>query len=299
MDARRAGRIIARMPILLLVLLLIWSPAAALEDEGADPGAIAPSHAGLAYGQDPRQVLDLWLPPGRTDCPLVIYVHGGGWRLGDRSRVGGKAAWALAQGWAFASVEYRLTPQVRHPAHIQDVAAAVAWLAAKSADYAIAGRRLALLGHSAGAHLVCLLGTDAARRRAAGIPDGAIRAVIGLDGAGYDIAAAIADAKPTAKPMFIEAFGEDPAGWGDASPLSHVAAGGTYPAFLLPYVARRAASGRMAEELARRLRDAGGQASALPVQDSSHAQINRSFGTDGDPPTAAALALLRTAFAKP
>lgn len=293
------------MPAVLIIPLLLLcgisvTVLAGAEDDGSTASVIPATKAGLAYGADPRQVLDLWLPPAKAPVmalPVLVYVHGGAWRLGDRRRVGAKAAWATAAGWAFASVEYRLTPQVRHPVHVQDVAAAVAWLVAHADEHGLDGRRLALLGHSAGAHLVCLLGADGERQKEAGIPPGTIRAVIGLDGAGYDIPTHMSDANPRARTIYSDAFGDDPAIWREASPISHIAAGRTYPAFLLPYVAHREASGRVAESMVLRLREAGATATALPVKDSSHALINQRFGGADDAPTAAATTLLQGVFA--
>lgn len=279
--------------ILLAVLLCGWLPC--LDEAGDQPGDLSPTRSALAYGQDPRQVIDLWLP-ATANPPLVVWVHGGGWRMGDRRNTGMKPAWAIAAGWAFASVEYRLSPQVRHPAHAEDVATAVAWLSARGAELGFDGRRVALLGHSAGAHLVAVVGTDAALRTRCGLDGSILRAVIGLDGAGYDIAATVAAATPRAKRMYEDAFGTDPSGWPTASPALLVRAGQTYPPFLLPYVAHREASAAVAEDFAARLRAAGGEAVALAVPDSSHALINRRFGGTDDAVTTAAGALLTRAF---
>jgi acetyl esterase/lipase len=286
--------------IRILLAVLLGVGLSALDEAGDTPGDTAPSRSGLAYGADPRQVLDLWLPPtAGTPPPLVVWVHGGGWRMGDRRNTGTKPAWTVAAGWAFASVEYRLSPQVRHPAHAEDVATAIAWLSAQAPQLGFDGRRIALLGHSAGAHLVAVVGTDAALRRRCGLPDGILKAVIGLDGAGYDIARTVAAAAPRAQRMYSDAFGGDPAGWPAASPALLVRNGQIYPPFLLPYVAHRETSGAVAEDFATRLRAVGVEAMAMAVPDSSHALINRRFGGDGDAVTVAAHALLTHVFANP
>lgn len=288
-------------PLLTLVLCAATLVAAAAEDDsGDDAASIAATRSGLAYGEDPRQVIDLWLPAaGAQRPPLVVWVHGGAWRMGDRRHVGAKPAWALAAGWAFASVEYRLTPQVRHPAHAEDVATAVAHLAARGNELGFDGSRIALLGHSAGAHLVAVVATDAALRQRCRLGDGIVRAVIGLDGAGYDIARTVAAGPARARRLYADAFGDDAAAWTAASPAHLVAVGGTYPPMFLPYVGRRATSGAVAEDLAARLRAVGGEATTLAVPDSSHALINRRFGTADDAVTVAAAELLRRVFAAP
>ena len=93
-------------------------------------GASAPPPDGtreLAYGTDPKQKLDLMLPAVATRAPLILFVHGGGWSIGDkRAGAGGKAAHFTAQGWAFASANYRLVPQVTVEQQAADIAAAIA-----------------------------------------------------------------------------------------------------------------------------------------------------------------------------
>ena len=72
----------------------------------------APAPQTLAYGSDALQGLDLWVPEGATPAPLVLFVHGGGWKRGSKSNAVGRAlpGHMLAQGYAFASIDYRLVP---------------------------------------------------------------------------------------------------------------------------------------------------------------------------------------------
>jgi len=106
--------------------------------------------------------LDLYLPAGSGPFPLVVYVHGGGWRTGDKIKPfkNGIVDGLLAQGFAVASLNYRLSGEAVFPAAIQDVKSAVRWLRAHAQDYRLDSTRFGAWGDSAGAHLVSLLGTS-------------------------------------------------------------------------------------------------------------------------------------------
>lgn len=142
-----------------------------------------------AYGSDPKQRLDLMVPTGATKAPLLFFVHGGGWSIGDKAAgEATKAPWANGLGWAFASANYRLVPQATVEQQAADLANAIAWVRANAAKQGLDPDRIVLMGHSAGAHLVALLGTDTSYLAKAGVPLSAIRGIVLLDGAGYDIA---------------------------------------------------------------------------------------------------------------
>ena len=102
-------------------------------------------------------LLDLYLPSDRTHpAPLVIFVHGGAWRSGSKQRMPLTAL--VRDGFAVASVDYRLSPVAQFPAQIHDLKAAIRFLRAKQDDYGYDARRLAIAGTSAGAHLAALVG---------------------------------------------------------------------------------------------------------------------------------------------
>lgn len=101
--------------------------------------------------------LDLHLPakPG----PLVVWIHGGGWRGGDKKQVPLK--FLTESGYAVASVNYRLSDAAIFPAQIHDCKAAIRWLRARAKDHGYDATRVGVGGGSAGGHLVALLGTSA------------------------------------------------------------------------------------------------------------------------------------------
>ena len=101
--------------------------------------------------------LDLHLPDGSsTPAPLIVWVHGGGWRNGSKKAV--PLAPLVARGFAIASVDYRLTPVAPFPANVHDIKAAIRFLRAHRSDYQLATDRIAIAGGSAGGHLAALVG---------------------------------------------------------------------------------------------------------------------------------------------
>lgn len=170
---------------------------------------------------DPKKHrLDLFLPTGATNVPVLMWIHGGGWQMGDRwlyASVGRRFAEA---GIGFAAISYRLSPQVRHPAHVEDCASAFAWLHAHVAEHGGDPERLFVAGQSAGGHLAALLACDPRYLRAAGLPDGALKGAIPMSGV-YEIPALPADTNRLLK-MFPVCFGSDPEVCRNASPTTHV-----------------------------------------------------------------------------
>lgn len=215
------------------------SPMLPLTPPGAGPGLApmpgAPSPgwgtllADLPYGSDPLQRLDLYEPRGGGPAPMLLFVHGGGWSIGDKTELSWLGAKLAEQGVLVAVTNYRLSPAVQHPAHAQDVARAVAWLYRNGPSYGGDPQRLYIGGHSAGAHLASLVALDDAFLGAEGLSPSVIRSVVGVSGAGYDLDARYA-ASPLAQ-IFYAAFGKDPTRWALAAPLHYVAKGA--PPFLL------------------------------------------------------------------
>jgi acetyl esterase/lipase len=248
-------------------------------------------------GRTPRDgpALDVY-GPERTagpPRPIVLFIHGGGWRHGDKSNVGAKPAAFVSRGYLFASVGYRLDSSVTPRGQGADVAAAVAWLHEHAREYGGDGDTIFLIGHSAGAHLAALVGTDErllARHRLA---PGTLAGVVLLDGAGYDVPRQMAEAgPPRLRQLYRDAFGDDPQAQREASPITHVAAGKRYPPFLIFHVGQRRTSREQSESLADRLRSAGGRATTVHEPDKNHLTLNRELGVADDGPTARILEFL-------
>jgi acetyl esterase/lipase len=145
-------------------------------------------HRGIAYIDDgvEKHKLDLFLPKSKTNFPVMVFLHGGSWRSGDRSTyalLGNRLAKA---GIGVAIPSYRLMPRDPHPAQIEDAAAAFAWVFKNVAQYGGDVSRLYLTGHSAGGHLAALLALDDSYLSKRGVPAGAIHGVATMSGV-YDV----------------------------------------------------------------------------------------------------------------
>lgn len=103
-------------------------------------------------------LLDIHIPQTAEDPPLVMFIHGGGWKAGTRKNC--RIAWVVEYGYAVASVEYRLSQESLFPAQIHDCKSALRWLKANASRYGYDASRVVVAGTSAGGHLAALLGTS-------------------------------------------------------------------------------------------------------------------------------------------
>jgi len=254
----------------------------AIGERAAAASSPAPGTSEFAYGADPKQALDLVKPAGVDKAPVLLFVHGGGWSIGDkRHAAGDKARWANAKGWAFASANYRLVPQATVEQQAADVAGAIAWLRANATVQGLDPDRIVLMGHSAGAHLVALAGTDPQYLKAAGVPMGAVKGVVLLDGAGYDVPTQASAEMNIVKPMYEAAFSTDPRRQAALSPTRHAAAPNVARWLILP-IERRQDSQAQSKGLADALGRAGASATVVAVPNESHGSLNNGLGEAGD-----------------
>lgn len=133
--------------------------------------------------RDPRHSADLYLPANRTGVPVVIFVHGGAWTMGNNRFFGLYADFGqflASHGFAAVLPNYRLSPQVRHPEHIRDVARAIAWTRSHIAEYGGDPQQLFLIGHSAGGHMVSLLVLDEQYLEAVAMQPADVRGVVSI-----------------------------------------------------------------------------------------------------------------------
>lgn len=274
--------------LLSLVLAAVTSGSVALSREGTAAVAQVTGKQTLSYGAAAAQKLEYW--PGATaHSPLVAFVHGGGWKAGDMTMMDGSAKLSHwhALGYAVASIDYRLVPQASVEDEAADVAEAVAFLHGNADALGFDAKRIALVGHSAGAHLVALIGTDPKWLNGAGLNLDDVRGIVPLDGAAYDVARQLSIGAPLMQRTYVQAFGTDPERQKRLSPTLQ-AARPNAPAFLILHV-QRPDGVAQSEALATALKKAG-----TPVEIegfpgtglSGHAAINRRLGESGYPATA-------------
>jgi acetyl esterase/lipase len=193
----------------------------------------------VSYGSDALHKLDIYgttLSTARR--PVVVYVHGGGWYLGDKaSKMQAKPVSFNDQGYVFISINYRLADpslpvgkRPMHPCQVQDVARAIAWVRANISRYGGDPAKLGLMGHSAGGHLVSLVASNPRFLAAHGLTLGAIRGVVANDTASYDLTT---PDTPAVASMITNAFGTDRGTLVDASPLFQLKSGQSTPTFLV------------------------------------------------------------------
>jgi len=151
---------------IVLVLMMALPAMSQGEDNIAHRNATKIADIEYAYVGEQSLKLDLYLPPVK-DAPLLVWVHGGAWRSGSRSPL--PLAEFLAAGYAIASIDYRLSTQARFPANIHDIKAAVRFLRAKQNEYGFDATKIAVVGASAGGHLVALAGTTNGDARLEGV----------------------------------------------------------------------------------------------------------------------------------
>jgi len=182
--ARKFGRWAWAAP---LAALAACSPAGLLTsfDRLSSGGEAKLAVAGTAYGADPRQRLDVWVPR-RADAeqrlPVVVFFYGGGWNEGSRGDYGFAGAAYASQGFVTVLPDYRLVPGVRFPAFVEDGALAVRWVRDNIARYGGDPDRITLAGHSAGAYNAAMLTLDRHFLTDAGVDPNIVRAAALLSG---------------------------------------------------------------------------------------------------------------------
>lgn len=243
-------------------------------DSGAEvrPPAGSRAQRNIAYGDHADQRMDVYIPDGARDAPVLFLVHGGGWRRGDKAHgrlIGNKLAHWLPAGVIVVSVNYRMLPDADVLTQRDDVAAALARAQSLAPTWGGDPSRFVLMGHSAGAHLVALL---------AAAPRGDQRWLgsVLLDSGALDVERLM---KERHAGLFDDAFGKDPAFWRATSPL-HQLAGPTAP-WLAVCSSRRRQACDQVKVFAQRVRETGGRIDELPL-DLSHGDINEQLGLPGD-----------------
>lgn len=273
----------------LLLLSLTWGAQGQLEDKGSSSKTSTPSKTptvdsakpdvkakgqrfevetltDLAYveGKDTHPIkhkLDLYLPKGQKNFPVLFFVHGGSWRSGDKKLYRPLGELFARNGIAVVVPNYRLSPAVKHPAHIEDVAQAFAWTQANIQKHGGRNDQLFVSGHSAGGHLVALLATDEGYLKRHKLGFSHIKGVLALSGV-YLILPGV----------FTAQFGNDAEVCRKASPLNQV--NGKHPPFFLAYADKDYPMlGSLAERMAKTLEKTNCEVSIQKIENRDHISI--------------------------
>jgi len=242
-----------------------------------------------------RQVLDIYTPENAIDEPLPVmfWIHGGGWQVGDKSDVGLKPKVLTDRGFLFVSTNYRLLPGVDMGVLIGDVAKSLSWTHRNIAKYGGDPERIFVGGHSAGAQVAALICTDDRYLKEEGMSFKALRGCVPVDGDTYDIPKIIMTAEHRQAlyggKMFTfghrQKFGNDPEKHVDFSAVTHVARGKGIPPFLLLYFPGNPDTRAQALALETKLQAAGVPVKAFGKRESNHSALNNDLGKPEDPAT--------------
>lgn len=209
--------------------------------------------------------------PGKK-APVILYVHGGGWIKGSKEKIYNLDKFATERNWMLVSITYRPVPRTNIDGQVRDVVDSINWVRKNIAKYGGDKKKIAIMGHSAGSHLVSLV---AAKRLG-----GPLSAVIANDVQAYDMVAygAMRGSLPR---VYAAAFGYEARNWVKWSPVTHVrrgSAGGLPPFMILyskgNYARRKALSNGFAADL----RAKGARVTLFDGRRYSHGSIARGIG---------------------
>jgi acetyl esterase/lipase len=249
----------------------------------------------IPYG-DPaveRQVLDVYAPTGAKHLPVVFWIHGGGWQVGDKSEVQQKPNAFMNHGFVFVSTNYRLLPNVEMETIFRDVAKSIGWVHKHINEYGGDPNQIFVMGHSAGAQLAALMCTDERYLKDEGVPLSAIRGCVPVDGDTYDVPAIVETGEtrrrvhglPEPKLGHRQKFGNTPEKLRDYSAVTHVAKGKGIPPFLILHVADHPDCSAQAQRLGNVLTAAGLPATVFGAKGTNHSRINEELGMPEDAST--------------
>jgi len=215
--------------------------------------------ADIAYGDDPRQKLDVYVPhTSLPDAPVVVFFYGGSWNSGSRHDYGFVGEALASKGIVAVVADYRLYPQVRYPSFLQDGARAVAWTRTHIGEFSGNPQNLYLMGHSSGAYNAAMLALDGEWLAGVGLSPKDLRGWIGLAGP-YDF---LPIKNPAVRPVFF---------WPDSpprsQPINHVSHGAPPSLLIAASEDDLVNPTRNTAGLADKLRAAG-----VPVQDLYYAR---------------------------
>ena len=220
-----------------------------------------------------RHRLDLYLPKGKRNVPVMMFVHGGGFTVGIKDQYAFVGQVFASYGIATAVISYRLSPKTSYPGHVQDVARAFAWLRAHMSEYGLNAGKIFISGHSAGATLIAMIGADPAYLHDVGESIDHIAGVIPISGSFTQSARS---------GMFDSPYSVDAEVVRNASAINHVA--GTHPPFLILYGDKDLPrTGQDAEQMVKALKGAGNSAEAHEIAGHAHMDMITGVMDPSDP----------------
>jgi len=250
----------------------------------------------IAYTEpaDTSRRLDVYTTAEAENWPIMVWIHGGGWKQGDKAGVQSKPVAFIGHKFVFVSINYRFIPDVTVQEMAGDVAKAIRWVHDHAAEIGGDPDKLYIAGHSAGAHLAALVAVDESYLKAEGLSLSDVKGCVPVDTAVYDIATQLKGIPEVRVRTYNPVFGDDPTIQKKLSPITHVAKGKGIPPFLILHVADRPDSTAQSKAFAEALKQAGVTASTFAAEGKNHGSINVDLGKPDDKPTAALFEFLKS-----
>jgi acetyl esterase/lipase len=262
----------------ILALLVLTSSAIAAEPKiQRDVAYVEPKNE--------RQTLDVYAPNDGSNHPMVFWIHGGGWRQGDKRGIQQKPQAFVDKGFVFVSTNYRFVPNVTVKEMTSDIAKAIHWTHDHAKDFGGDPNTIFVMGHSAGAHLAALVCTDDRYLKSDGLSLSIIKGCVPVDTAAYDTPKRIKESGMTPPESFTEVFGSTDELQRELSPVTYLAKGKSIPLFLILHVADRAESKAQSLWFAEKLKEIGVPAKVVAGEGKTHGTINSDLGLPDDKPS--------------
>jgi acetyl esterase/lipase len=210
----------ARGASALLALTFLAGPAAPLQAQAPAPVKVEIrtdiDYVPTAEYAAKKDRLDVYAPAGAKGARVVVSIHGGALREGDKAQPGYVGQLLAKAGFVAVIINYRLSPGVAHPAHVEDAAHAVAWARTHAAEYGGDPQKLFVIGHSAGAYLAALLALDPKYLAAYQMSAKDLKGVVPVSAFFYVDRPGVAPDRPK------DVWGTDAAAWKAASPAAYL-----------------------------------------------------------------------------
>ncbi len=242
------------------------------------------------------QFVDVYVPDAakpkgifqiRKKAPVLLYVHGGGWIKGDRRKVYNLPSYANSRGYMLVAISYRPVPRTNIDGQVADVARAINWTRNNIKRYGGDPRKIVIMGHSAGAHLVSMIGAQK--------KGGQLRGIIANDVQAYDMVA-YASIRGGIDGVYLRAFGSNPSNWVKWSPATYVQRNSGFAPFMVMYSrSHRPRRAVVSVAFAKQLKRRGARVTLFNGARYTHGSIARGIGQSPEV-TSAVDRFLRTAF---